>query len=123
MEYLYIILIILVIAGVLIFPIWLFLRRSTELKIQGSEVTFISPIQSESISFEKDLISWQVQEAYFLWWGKVYAINMQFAGNKWKSINSRIQPENYQKLLRVLSEYYAEKRIDKRAKGPTSDQR
>ncbi|WP_143961802.1 hypothetical protein [Litoribacter populi] len=123
MEYLYIVLIILLFAGILIFPIWLYLRRSTELNIQGDDVTFISPIKSENISFEKDLKSWQIQEAYFLWWGKVYAINMQFNNSKWKSINSRLQPENYHKLLRVLTEYYAEKRIEKRSRGPISDQK
>lgn len=68
------------------------------------------PFRKRYIALDKELVSWKLQEAQYIRWGKVYAINMLFRDGKRLAVGSRFNPDNYEKLYHHLSSNYASKR-------------
>ena len=72
------------------------------------------PFKKRYITLEKELVSWKQQEAHYIRWGKVYAINMLFRDGKRLAVGSRFNPNNYEKLYQHLSSRYAHKKETER---------
>jgi hypothetical protein len=95
---------------IFVLPLLLFVRKSTDLSLQGNLLTLKYPLKDREIDLEKSLASWRVQEAYFLRLGKMYALNLELDDGKWVTISSRFQPQNYNMLFKHLNKNFPERR-------------
>lgn len=94
----------------LMIPALLFFRKSTDIQLEEDVLTLRYPFSKESIRLSTDLKSWDLQEALFLRLGKVYAIQLDLNNGKIKSISSRFNAKNFQKVLQYLEANYSARR-------------
>ncbi|WP_026954373.1 hypothetical protein [Algoriphagus vanfongensis] len=102
MDLLYIVLIS---CGIIFFFLIILLaetKTSNNIERKGSKLTVWHPLKKEVIDLETDLISWNVQRMKLLWWGKLYAVNMQLKSGKWKKIYARSRRGKFYKLISYL---------------------
>lgn len=91
-------------------PALLFFRKSTDMQIEGDVLTLRYPFSKDIIRLSTDLKSWNLQEAFFLRIGKVYAIQLHLTNGKVKSISSRFNVKDFQKVLQYLEANYGERK-------------
>lgn len=94
----------------LAFPLLFFLRRGTDVVLKDDILVLQYPLSKEEIDLNKDLKSWNLQEAYFLRLGRIYSINIELNNGKWKSVSSRFNPETFQTIYRYLEAAHSNKR-------------
>lgn len=102
------------IAGLLIalifFPLVYFTRRSSDIRLMGDNMEFHYPMRKKVNNLKQDLKSWNMQEAKFLWIGKVYSINIELESGKWHHVNNRYNRETFEMIYNHLDETYADRR-------------
>ncbi len=91
-------------------PLLFFLRRSTDVRLENDLLVLRYPFRKEEIKLTDELKSWHLQEAYFLRWGKMYAINMELKSGKWRSVSSRFNPDSFKILLDYLDQGFGKMR-------------
>lgn len=94
----------------LMIPALLFFRKNTDMQLDGDMLILRYPLSKETIRLSTDLKRWNLQEAYFLRLGKIYAIHLELENGKQKSISSRFNAEDFQKVLRYLNGNYSARR-------------
>lgn len=103
--------IIVVLASIVIFFllfIMLFLfRERVEVQLEENSLLLRYPFKKRKVALDKELMSWKVQEAYYLRLGMVYSINMLLQDGRRIAISSRFNHENYEKLFDYLKSHYA----------------
>jgi len=99
---------------ILMIPAFLFFRKSTDMQIEGDVLTLRYPFSKDIIRLATDLKSWNLQEAFLLRIGKVYAIQLNLKNGKVKSISSRFNAKDFQKVLQHLEEKYGERKKTER---------
>lgn len=114
---------ILVIASILLllllFPLFYFVRRRVDLRLDGDELILDYPFTSRRINLEKELDSWQMQQAYYLRWGLFYSIDMKLKNGKHIAVSSMLNQENYDLLQKYLRKRFSDRRKpDKVQAGP-----
>ena len=118
MENIYIIIIVTIILLLIISPFLFFFRRSTDLSLQNDILTLRYPLKKEEINLPKDVEHWNLQEAYFLRLGKIYAINMKLKNGKWKSVSSRFNAESFKSILLYFEANLKDRKVsDSRSGG------
>ncbi|MEX2513192.1 MAG: hypothetical protein WD398_09820 [Cyclobacteriaceae bacterium] len=98
-----------IILGIILIPIFYYTKRSSDIRLEGERLIIRYPLRKIEIHLGKDLKSWSLQEARFLWIGKVFAVNLELNSGKWHHVNSRFNPESYENLLEMLEGSYMEK--------------
>lgn len=93
----------------LIFPLLFYLRRRVELSIEEDLLVLKYPFKTKRIDLEKELESWEVQEAYYIRWGVFHSINMRFKSGKRITVSSLFNQENYDLLFDHLSKNFPER--------------
>ncbi len=83
-------------------PLLIFYRRSTDVRLEGDLLVLQYPFRKEEFNLTKELISWHLQEARLLRWGRIYALNLELKGDRWRSVSSRFNPESFQLLFKYL---------------------
>lgn len=111
MENIYIIIIATVILLLIISPFLFFFRRSTDLSLHDDMLTMQYPFKKEEINLQKDVEHWNLQEAYFLRLGKIYAINMKLKNGKWKSVSSRFNAESFKSILLYFEAHLKDRKV------------
>ena len=91
-------------------PIVYFTRRSSDIRLLGDNMEFHYPMRKKEITLNQDLKSWNIQEADFLWIGKVYSINIELESGKWHHVNTRFNRETFEKIYTYLESTYFERR-------------
>ena len=110
MENALIIIVISIILLLIIAPLLFFFRRSSDVRLEGDRLIIRYPFTKEEVNLAQELQSWQLQEAYFLRLGKVYAVNLQLNNGKWKSVSSRFNADTFQDIFKYLDNNYKELR-------------
>lgn len=105
-----IIVVITIVLLALMIPALLFFRKSTDIHLDGDLLTLRYPFSKEAIRLSTDLKHWNLQEAYFLRIGKIFAINIELANGKRKTISSRFNADSFQKVLLYLRSNYSARR-------------
>jgi len=102
------------IAGLIIFLVFLplvyFTRRSSDIRLLGDKMEFHYPLRKKEINLDQDLKSWNMQEANFLWIGKVYSINIELENGKWHHVNTRFNRETFDVIYTYLETAYTDRR-------------
>lgn len=91
-------------------PIVYFTRRSSDIRLLGDEMEVRYPMREKVIALNQELKSWNVQEANFLWIGKVYSINLELESGKWHHVNTRFNRETFEKIYTYLESTYSDRR-------------
>jgi hypothetical protein len=95
----------------IVVPLFFFFRRkSTDIRLEGDLLVLRYPFAKEEISLSDELKSWQLQQANFLWWGRVYSVNIELKSGKWKQVNSRFNRGGFEAVFDYLKTNYADKR-------------
>lgn len=88
-----------------------FLRRNTDINIQGSILVLKKPFRSQKIDLEKELDRWSTQQLrLILWGGIIYGISMRFKSGKQLTVSSRFNQETYQRLYQVLESKFQDRK-------------
>lgn len=105
---------ILVIASILImfliFPLLFFLRRRVELSLDGDILVLNYPVSDKKIDLERELLNWEVEQAYYIRWGIFHAIKMRFKNGKQLAVNSLFNQSNYDLLFSHLNSKFKDRR-------------
>jgi hypothetical protein len=64
------------------------------------------PLSTKKINLESELQSWEVQKAYYLWWGEFHAVHMLFKDGKQRNISSIFNQSNYDLLHQFLDDRF-----------------
>lgn len=105
------IVIVILILLLIVFLFYFFFRRkSTDIRLEGDRLILRYPISKEEIILSEELKSWHLQEATFLWWGKVYTINLELKSGKWKHISTRFNPGSFETVFGYLEDNYSDRR-------------
>ena len=103
-----------VIAAIIILLVFLplvyFTRRSSDIRLLGDNMEFHYPMRKKEINLNRDLKSWNMQEANFLWVGKVYSINLELVDGKWHHVNTRFNRESFKVIYSYLESSYSNRR-------------
>ncbi|HSI78838.1 MAG TPA: hypothetical protein VK957_23290 [Lunatimonas sp.] len=91
-------------------PLVYFTRRSSDIRLLGDSMEFHYPMRKKEVSLQHDLKSWNMQEANFLWIGKVYSINIELESGKWHHVNTRFNRETFDKIYTYLNSTYSDRR-------------
>jgi hypothetical protein len=110
METFIVVIIVAVILVLVFLPLLYYTRRSSDVRLEGEMLVIRYPIQKKEINLKTDLKSWNMQEAKFLWIGKVYAINLELNSGKWHNVNSRFNSESFNKVFEFLEKNFKDKR-------------
>lgn len=94
----------------LLFIILFLFRERIEVQLEDDSLLLRYPFKKRKIQLNKELISWKVQEAYYLRLGMVYSINMLLSDGRRIALSSRFNHDNYEKLYNHLSSHYPRKR-------------
>lgn len=94
----------------LLFILLFLFRERVEVQVENDCLLLRYPFKKRKISLDKELVSWKVQEAYYLRLGMIHAINMLLKNGKRIAINSRLNQENYDRLYDYLSSNYKNRR-------------
>ena len=94
----------------LLFVMLFLFRERVDVQVENDCLLLRYPFKKRKIELNKELVSWKVQEAYYLRLGMVYAINMLLKNGKRVAINSRLNQENYDRLYEYLSSTYKNRR-------------
>ena len=88
----------------LIFIILFIFRERVEVSLEENNIVVLNyPFSKKRIDLNKDLVSWKVQQAYYLRMGVVYSINMLLKNGRRIAVSSRLNSENYNLLYSHLS--------------------
>lgn len=96
--------------ALIFFPLVYFTRRSSDIRLQGDDIEFHYPMRKKVINLKQDLKSWNIQEAKFLWIGKVYSINLELESGKWHHVNTRYNRETFEIIYTYLDATYGDRR-------------
>ena len=96
--------------ALIFFPLVYFTRRSSDIRLLGDNMEFHYPMRKKEINLNQDLKSWNMQEAKFLWIGKVYSINIELKSGKWHHVNTRFNTETFEKIYSYLDITYSDRR-------------
>ncbi|WP_194777650.1 hypothetical protein [Pararhodonellum marinum] len=96
--------------ALIFFPLAYFTRRSSDIRLLGDQMEFHYPMKKKEINLNQDLKSWNIQEANFLWIGKVFSINMELESGKWHHVNTRFNRESFEQIYAYLDSTYSERR-------------
>lgn len=103
-----------VIVGLLIalvfLPLVYFTRRSSDIRLLGDNMEFHYPMRKKEINLNQDMKSWNMQEANFIWIGKVYSINIELESGKWHHVNTRFNRETFDAIYSYLDKTYSQRR-------------
>ncbi|MEX0882980.1 MAG: hypothetical protein WDZ72_05845 [Cyclobacteriaceae bacterium] len=94
----------------ILIPLVYYTRQSSDIRLEGELLIIRYPFRKVEIHLNNDLKSWSLQEARFLWIGKVFAINLELNSGKWHHVNSRFNPESFENLLELLEGLYEERK-------------
>ncbi len=94
----------------LLLPLVFFVRRVTDLSLEGDTLILKYPLRTTSIDLVRELDSWKVEDAYYFRWGRFYAISMLFKNGKRVAVSSLINRENYNLLYQHLISRFEERR-------------
>lgn len=89
-----------------------FTRRSSDVRLEGSNLVIRYPLRKKEINLDTELKSWRLQEVNRLWIGKTHSINLELQSGKWHHVDSRSNAETIQDIFLFLNENFEEKRID-----------
>lgn len=95
----------------LLFLVLFIFRERVEIQVADDMLLLNYPFRKKKVRLEKELVSWELQQAYYLRLGNIYAINMQLESGKQLSVSSRLNQENYERLYQHLQQHYPEKRV------------
>lgn len=102
------------ITAALLFLIFLFVyffRERAEVLPEKDLLILKQPFKEKKLRLDQELQSWKLQEAYYLRWGRVYAINMLFKNGKRKAISSRFNLSNFERLHEHLNRHYKKREV------------
>lgn len=102
------------ISAALLFLIFLFVYFFGERMnvVPEEDLLIVKKITKEKkISLKQELESWKLQEAYYLRWGRVYAINMLFKDGRRKAMSSRFNQSNFDLLYQHLNKHYKNREV------------
>lgn len=91
-------------------PLVYFTRRSSDIRLLGDNMEFHYPMRKKEINLNRDLKSWNMQEANFLWIGKVYSINIELESGKWHHVNTRFNRDTFEAIYSYLDNSYSNRR-------------
>lgn len=111
MDLLYIFLISIVLLILLFTVLFADSKSSNSIHRKGDKLTIWYPLKEEVIDLNTDLTSWNVQSIRPLWWGRLYAVNLELKSGKWKRVYTR----SLTGRIRQLIEYLEENAKDKQA--------
>lgn len=86
----------------LIVPLLFFVRRRVDLSMENDVLVMKYPLRTKKINLDSELQSWEVQKAYYLWWGEFHAVHMRFKDGKQRNISSIFNQSNYKLLHQYL---------------------
>lgn len=91
-------------------PLIYFTRRSSDIRLLGDTMEFHYPMRKKEINLHQDMKSWNMQEANFIWIGKVYSINIELESGKWHHVNTRFNRETFEAIYSYLDQNYSQRR-------------
>lgn len=91
-------------------PLIYFTRRSSDIRLLGDNMEFHYPMRKKEVNLSQELKSWNMQQANFLWIGKVYSINIELESGKWHHVNTRFNRETFEKIYSYLDATYSGRR-------------
>ncbi|WP_157972031.1 hypothetical protein [Pleomorphovibrio marinus] len=92
------------------FPLVYFTRRSSDIRLLGDKIELHYPMRKKEFNLNQELKSWNIQEAKFLWIGKVFSINIELESGKWHHVNTRYNRESFEQIYTYLDSSYSERR-------------
>ena len=90
----------------LIFIVLFIVWERVQVELEGHTLILKYPLSNKKIDLDKELVSWKVQEAYYIRLGMIYSINMLFRDGKRVQVNSRLNQENFDRLYEHLETHY-----------------
>lgn len=98
----------------LVVPLLFFVRRRVDLNMEDDVLVMKYPLSTKKINLESELQSWEIQKAYYLWWGEFQAVHMRFKNGKQRNISSIFNQSNYKLLYQHLEDRFkSRKKITK----------
>jgi hypothetical protein len=96
--------------ALIVLPLVFFTRRSSDIRLSGDNIEILYPMRKKEFNLNQELKSWNIQEAKFLWIGKVYSINMELKSGKWHHVNTRFNRDSFEEIYSYLNSSYLDRR-------------
>ncbi len=112
MNYLFILLVTVLILIILLTVLFADSKTSNNIHRKGNILTIWHPLKKDVINLETDLKSWNIQHVRVLWWGRLYSVNLELSSGKWKKVFSRSLTGKIERLTSYLEKSAKEKKTD-----------
>lgn len=112
MDYLYIVIVSILIVSTLMIVLLTNSKTSNNIILQGNKLTIFHPLKKEDINLDADLKKWNVQKIQTLWRGKFYSLNLQLKSGKWNRLYSRSFTGKIAPIIEYLENTSPEKKSE-----------